>query len=300
MLEPFDLHRPTTLHEAAALLAERPEAALYAGGTELLLLMKARLVHLADLIDLKRIPDLGAIVAEGDGLVVGATVTHRDLERSEVVRAGWPLVAGVAAHVANVRVRNVGTVGGNLVFADPHSDLATLFLVFDATVELVAASGSRVLPLAEFVRGSYETARRPDELLVRVRLRAWPAGTAGVYVKFGLYERPTLGLALALTADGDGRITAARLAVGCVSPRPHRLGAAEAAMVGQTLDALEARGEEIGALAGGAVQPVQDLHGAVDYKRDLTRVFTQRALAVAVARARGRPLEVRYPHAVVV
>ena len=300
MLEPFDLHRPTTLSEAAALLAARPEAALYAGGTELLLLMKSRLVHLADLIDLKRIPDLGALAEAGGDLVIGATVTHRDLERSEVVRSRWPLVAGVAAHVANVRVRNVGTVGGNLVFADPHSDLSTLFLTFDASVQLVAAASTRELPLHEFVTGPYETARRPDELLARVRLRPWPAGTAGVYVKFGLYERPTLGLALALTADGAGRVTGARLAVGCVSARPHRLAEAEQALAGHPLDALEARGEEVAALSGEAVHPVGDLHGAVDYKRELTRVFTRRALAVAVARAQGRPVDAHYPHAVVV
>jgi carbon-monoxide dehydrogenase medium subunit len=300
MLEPFDLHRPTTLSEAAALLAERPEAALYAGGTELLLLMKSRLVHLADLIDLKRIPDLGTLAEHGGDLAIGATVTHRDLERSEMVRARWPLVAGVAAHVANVRVRNVGTVGGNLVFADPHSDLSTLFLVFDATVQLVAAAGARELPLQEFVTGPYETARRADELLARVRLRAWPAGTTGVYVKFGLYERPTLGLALALTTDGAGRVTGARLAVGCVSARPHRIAAAEQALTGHPLDTLESLGERVAALAGDAVQPVGDLHGAVDYKRELTRVFTRRALAAAVARAQGRPLDAHYPHAVVV
>jgi carbon-monoxide dehydrogenase medium subunit len=300
MLEPFDLHRPTTLSEAAALLAERPEAALYAGGTELLLLMKSRLVHLADLIDLKRIPDLGGLVEDADGLLVGATVTHRALERSEVVQDRWPLVAGVAAHVANVRVRNVGTVGGNLVFADPHSDLCPLFLLFDATVQLVAAGGTRELPLAAFVTGPYETARRPDELLTRVRLRRWPAGTAGVYVKFGLYERPTLGLALALTTDGAGRVTAARLAVGCVSARPHRIAAAEEALAGQPLDALAGLAEAVGALAGEAVTPVSDLHGAADYKRELTRVFTRRALAAAVARAQGRPVDAHYPHAVVV
>jgi carbon-monoxide dehydrogenase medium subunit len=209
-------------------------------------------------------------------------------------------VAGVAAHVANVRVRNVGTVGGNLVFADPHSDLSTLFLVFDASVQLVAAVGTREVPLHEFVTGPYETVRRPEELLARVRLRPWPAGTAGVYVKFGLYERPTLGLALALTADHGGRVTGARLAVGCVSGRPHRLPVAEQALVGHRLDALEARGEAVAALAGEAVHPVGDLHGAIDYKRELTRVFTRRALAAAVARAQGRPVEAHYPHAVVV
>jgi carbon-monoxide dehydrogenase medium subunit len=297
VLRAFELHRPATVAEASSLLTARPDATLYAGGTELLLLMKAGLVRPADVIDVKRIPDLGALASADGALAIGATVTHRTLERSPLVRAGWPLVAGVAAHVANVRVRNVGTVGGNLAFADPHSDLATLFLVFDATVRLASAAGAREVALAEFVRGPYETTRRPDEILAEVRLRPWPARTAGVYVKFGLHERPTLGLALALTLDEGHRIAAARLAVGCVSPRPHRIVAAERALVGRPLDGL---GDDVGALAAGAVDPVSDLHGGADYKRELTRVFARRALAAAVARAQGQAVDARYPHAVIV
>jgi carbon-monoxide dehydrogenase medium subunit len=297
MLRSFELHRPATVAEASALLAARPDAALYAGGTELLLLMKAGLLRPTDVVDLKRIADLGGVVAGDDALAIGATVTHRTLERSATVRGRWPLVAGVAAHVANVRVRNVGTVGGNLAFADPHSDLATLFLVFDATVRLASAAGARELPLGDFVRGPYETVRRPDEVLTGVRLRAWPARTVGVYVKFGLHERPTLGLALALTFDAADRIVVARLAVGCISPIPHRVEAAERALVGRPLDGP---GDEVAGLAAAAVDPVSDLHGGADYKRELVGVFARRALAAAVARAQARPLDARYPHAVVV
>ena len=297
MLRPFELHRPATVAEASALLAARPDASLYAGGTELLLLMKAGLVRPADVIDLKRILELGALDDAGGTLAIGATVTHRGLERSAAVRARWPLVAGVAAHVANVRVRNVGTVGGNLAFADPHSDLATLFLAFDATVRLASPAGTREVPLGEFVRGPYETARRPDEVLTGVRLRPWPTRTVGVYVKFGLQERPTLGLALALTLDERERVVAARLAVGCVSPAPHRVDAAERALVDQPLGRLA---DEVAQLAAEAVDPVGDLHGGADYKRELTRVFTRRALRAAAARAQGRPADARYPHAIVV
>jgi carbon-monoxide dehydrogenase medium subunit len=146
----------------------------------------------------------------------------------------------------------------------------------------------------------YQTARRSDELLVRVRLRPWPARTAGVYVKFGLRERPTLSLALALTLDEADRVGAARLAVGCVGARPHRLAEAEGALAGQALGALDGLGEQLGALAAAAVDPVEDLHGSAEYKRELTAVFARRALAAVRARAEGRPVETRYPHAVVV
>ena len=201
MLRPFTLHRPDTADEACALLARLGEdAALYAGGTELLLLMKLGWLRPRHLVDVKRIHELGDLT-DGPRLAIGATVTHRALELSALVRVRCPLVASVARHVANVRVRNVGTVGGNLAFADPHSDLATLFLTLDATVELVSPRGRRELPLADFVRGPWETARASDELLALVRLTPWPVGTAATYIKFGVHERPTLGVAVALQRE---------------------------------------------------------------------------------------------------
>src|SRR5256885_1701437 len=199
--------------------------------------MRLGLLRPRHLVDVKRIRPFDGIT-DGTHLAIGATVTHRTLERSALVRARCPLVASVARHVANVRVRNVGTVGGSLAFADPHSDLATLFLALDATVELVSPRGRRELPLAELVRGPWETARAPDELLALVRLTPWPVGTAAAYVKFGIHERPTLGVAVALRLDGadpggagrsggDVRVVDARVAIGCVGPQPARVPAAE-------------------------------------------------------------------------
>ena len=302
MLRPFTLHRPETAEDACALLATLGEdAAPYAGGTELLLLMKLGLLRPPHLVDVKRIAGFGDI-ADGPSLTIGATVTHRTLERSPLVRARCPLVASVARHVANVRVRNVGTVGGNLAFADPHSDLATLFLTLDATVELVSPRGRRELSLAEFVRGPWETARRPDELLASVRLSPWPTGTGAAYVKFGVHERPTLGIAVALRLDGAGgraRVADVRVAIGCVSPRPMRAEAAEARVNGVAEAEL---GDVTGAMADAAaesVDPADDLHGSAEYKREMVAVFARRALRVAAARARGVEPAARFPHAVV-
>jgi len=302
LLRPFTLHRPETAEDACALLATLGEdAAPYAGGTELLLLMKLGLLRPPHLVDVKRIAGFGDI-ADGTRLTIGATVTHRTLERSPLVRARCPLVASVARHVANVRVRNVGTVGGNLAFADPHSDLATLFLTLDATVELVSPRGRRELSLAEFVRGPWETARRPDELLASVRLSPWPTGTGAAYVKFGVHERPTLGIAVALRLDGAGeraRVADARVAIGCVSPRPMRVEAAEARVNGVAEAEL---GDVTGAMADAAaesVDPADDLHGSAEYKREMVAVFVRRALRVAVARASGAELSASFPHAVV-
>ena len=304
MLRPFTLHRPETAEEACALLARLgDDAAPYAGGTELLLLMKLGLLRPPHLVDVKRIPELSGLT-DGGRLTIGATVTHRALEQSALVRERCPLVASVARHVANVRVRNVGTVGGNLAFADPHSDLATLFLALDARVELVSPGGRRELALDDFVRGPWETVRRPDELLSCVRLAPWPS-RAAAYVKFGVHERPTLGMAVALTVNGgDGRgaarIQDARIAVGCVGPRPMRVAEAEVRLRGVAADQVDDVVGAVGDIAANGVDPADDMHGSGDYKREMVAVFTRRALRAAAARARGVEPMIGFPYAVVV
>jgi carbon-monoxide dehydrogenase medium subunit len=303
MLRPFTLHRPGTAAEACELLARLgDDAAPYAGGTELLLLMKEGLLRPRHLVDVKRLPGFDLLGGDGAALVVGATVTHRTLERSPLVKARCPVMAEVARHVANVRVRNVGTVGGNLAFADPHSDLATLFLALDARVELVSPRGRRELPIADFVRGPWETARASDELLVAVRLTPWPARTAAAYVKFGVYERPTLGIALALLledAQGGARVAEARIAVGCVNPCPARAPGAEARLRGCPVAELEGVSGAVAEAAAASADPADDLHGSADYKREMVAVFTRRALGAATARARGAQPVARYAYAVV-
>lgn len=301
MLRPFALFRPTALPEVIDLLeAHGDDVALYAGGTELLLLMKEGIVRPRGLVDVKRVARLGEIAASGDGLIIGATVCHRDLERSPGAQAGWPLVAGVARHVANVRVRNVGTVGGNLAFADPHSDLATLFLALDGVVTLEGRAGARALALSEFVRGAYETARRPGEVMTSVRLPPWPAGRSAAYLKYGVYERPTLGMAVALTAGAGGGVTGARVAVGCVGPRPRRLVEVEGQIIGRTLDEIEAGAGDLEVAAVREVETMDDRHGSAEYKRAMTGVFLRRALGVVLARARGEEIGVRYARTIVV
>ena len=266
--------------------------------------MKEGLLRPRHLVDVKRIAGLDAI-GDGDGRVVlGATATHRAVERAHLVHERLPIVAAVARHVANVRVRNVGTVGGNLAFADPHSDLATLFLALDATVALASPRGRRTLALDDFVRGPWETARASDELLTSVTIS--PRGRMGAaYVKFGIHERPTLGIAIALRLDASsdgrvGRITDARVAIGCVNPKPARAHDAEARLRGCDVADLEDVVADVAARAAESADPADDLHGSADYKREMVRVFTARALRVAATRARRAADAVpTYPYTVV-
>ncbi|HET8673112.1 MAG TPA: xanthine dehydrogenase family protein subunit M [Thermoleophilaceae bacterium] len=285
-LSPFELHRPGSLAEAGELLERLgDEAAVYCGGTELLLVAKLGLTDFTSLVDVKGIPELRGVSANGE-LRIGAAVTHRELERSETVRSSWPALAGMERDVGNVRVRNTGTIGGNLCFADPHSDPATFLLAAGAEVALRRGAGpERRLAIEEFVRGPYDTALEPAELLVSVHVPRLPAGTPLVHRKISFRERPAITVAVRLDIS-DGGVAAARIAVGSVAARPLRPAGAEDLLRGSELgslgdDELRAAGD----VAAEAVEPMEDLNGSAEYKRQLVRVVTTRALRDAVGEA---------------
>src|SRR5581483_4311268 len=214
-LPPFDLHRASSVEEARELLVRYgDDAAAICGGTELLLLLKLGFAAYGHLVDLKGIEELGGIRAENGALVIGATATHREIERSPLVLERLPALARMEREVANLRVRNVGTLGGNLCFSDPHSDPATFLLALDAEVEV---DGAR-RPLAEFLVGPYEVALEQGQLLHAVRIPLPTAGTRIVHKKLSFHERPAATVACAVRAEG-GTIVEARVAVGSVGPR---------------------------------------------------------------------------------
>jgi carbon-monoxide dehydrogenase medium subunit len=283
-LPPFALHRPRSLDEVEDLLAQHgDEAVVYCGGTELLLLMKLGLAAYPNLVDLKGIPEL-RVLEERDGrLCVGAAVTHRELESSPFVHRLFPALAEMERRVANVRVRSVGTLGGNLCFSDPHSDPATFLLASGAELVCRRGAAERTIPIGEFVRGPYETALGPHELLTEIRIPVLPAGAALVHEKFATHERPALTVSCFVRAE-DGHVAEARIAVGSVSAAPGRVSEAENLLlglpVGSGADQLRVAGE----IAAEAVAPLADLNGSVEYKRNLVRVFVSRCCTTAVER----------------
>jgi carbon-monoxide dehydrogenase medium subunit len=281
MLQPFALEEPASVSEASALLAHYGETArIYAGGTELLLAMKEGLLHYDRLINIKRIPGLAGIALEDGTLCLGAIATHRMLEQAPLVRTHFPTLAWLEAHVANVRVREVGTLGGNLCFAEPHADPGTLLQVYNASVELERQGSKRTLSLEDFFVGPFEVALEPDELLTTIRVPPLPAHTAAAYLKFGFLERPSVGVAVAVTATAAG-VQDVRIAVGCVGPAPRRMRAAEALLSGKELAEARAALEAAGALAGRAAEAVTDLHGSAEYKQYLVGVLLRRAFEQA-------------------
>lgn len=291
MLRPFELHQPTSIEAASRLRAQLGDGStFYAGGTELLLVMKEGLLRYAHLIDLKTIPELDEIRYDGQARAVriGALATHSAIERAPVVREHFPLLADVERTVANVRVKNVGTIGGNLCFAEPHADPGTLFLACDATVRLRGTSGSREISIGEFFRDAYETARAPEEILDEIRLPVLGPHTHGAYLKFGFHERPTLGVALVLTLDPRHEsVREVRVAVGSVHPCPTRLRQVEDRARGRPVREVLATLDEVATAADGEVRPTTDLHGSAEYKQEMVKVFLRRAFRSAAARFNG-------------
>lgn len=281
-LRRFQIHQPRAIAEAAEMLGHYGEKGkLYAGGTELLLAMKHDLLRYEHLVDIKTVPGLDKIETNGSSLRIGALTTHRSIERSPLVRERLAVMAEMEAGIANVRVRASGTLGGNLCFAEPHSDPATLLFALEAKAQIQGKKGERKVSMNQFITGAYETALAQDEILTGVEIPLPAKSQRAAYLKFQIHERPTLGLALVLELDGGGAIAKARAVVGSVSPTPCRSEKADALLVGQRKEVENRLPDAAQALAE-AAEPVDDLEGSAEYKRHLIGVFLRRALAQAL------------------
>lgn len=258
------------------------QAAIYAGGTELLLAMRHRALRYDHLIDLKVVPGLNAIETRDGVIEIGAACTHRTIERSALVREKQPAFAELESQVANIRVRATGTLGGNLCFAEPHSDPATMLLVLGATVRIESARDSREIPIDRLITGAYATHLAPGDILTRIVVPCAKPNHRSAYMKFQIHERPTLGLGLWLETSDDGRTcSAARVGVGCVCPFPSRAPDAEELLTGSRAD-VEKRLPEAAALIADGADLVDDHEGSTEYKRHLIEVFLRRTFHKAL------------------
>jgi carbon-monoxide dehydrogenase medium subunit len=274
----FAYHRPTSLADTWRLLAANPGAALLAGGTDLLVRVRARTVRPPAIVSLRGIPELRGVASEpGGGLRIGAATPVADLLRHAAVVRRFDLLAQALRVMASPQIRNVATVGGNLCNASPCADTAPPLLAYEARVVLRSVRGRRELPLEEFLRGPGETACRPGELLAAVRLPPPPRGARGLFVK---QRRVHLDLALAsvavLVRMRGASCRLARLAAGSVGPTPLRLRAVEALIEGRELTAELAA--EAGALAARSISPITDLRSTAEWRRRIVEVRVRRAL----------------------
>jgi aerobic carbon-monoxide dehydrogenase medium subunit len=280
MITPFILHQPQSIEDACGLLTEHgDDAKLLAGGSELILLLKLGLVRPKHMIDIKRIPGLDEVHFDVDtrALRVGALVTHSALALSNAVKERFPLLVTMEQQVANVRVRNVGTVAGNLCFAEPHADPGTLLLAYGARIKARSSDNERTLEMADFFADYYETTLKRDEIVTEIEIPKLGENFTGAYLRFCPGERPLISVALLVGWSGVAAKDV-RLVLGCVGPMPVRAVEVEQELTGRSRGELIADATEAGQRAALLCDPMEDIWGSKEYKRQIVKTLVARAL----------------------
>ena len=280
LLREVSYARPGTVEEAIALLAEHDGARALAGGQTLLNVMKQRAASPDVLVDLGRLDELRTISVSGAALEIGAMTTLTSLIRSSEVDVTRPILAEVAATVADVQVRNRGTLGGNICVNDPTNHFPPLLVALDASMTVAGVDGERVVPAEEFFVGVFETTVREGELLTKITVPAAGKGTGDGMSGVTLGAHGTyIANAAASIVDGTWRI-----ALGCVGAVPVRASAVESALAAEVDEnGVRAAVEGLGA----TLDPPSDVHASADYRRSLAETSTVRAVLQANERARG-------------
>jgi carbon-monoxide dehydrogenase medium subunit len=282
----YDYHESASVAEALEMLTRYGEDAhLVAGATAFTLLWRQGLLRPGHVIGLRRVASLGGITSAGGGLVVGATVTHRAIERSADVARYCPAMTRTFSSVATVRVRNQATLGGNLAHADPAQDPPPMLMALGASVVATSATGERTIPIDELFVDVFTTSLRADEILTSVRLPALAPGTRATYLKFlpqTADDYATVSVAAALRLAEDGTVADVRIALGACGPTPVRARSVETALNGARPDAR--RIADAASRVDADIEPFDDVRGSSAYKRDMARVWTERALTSLVER----------------
>jgi carbon-monoxide dehydrogenase medium subunit len=283
----FEYHQANSIQEAIEMLGKHEDAKLLAGGHSLLPMMKLRLAQPPMLIDIGRIPGMNAIKAENGSISIGALATHYQIESSDILKKSCPILPEAEYHVADIQVRNRGTIGGNLAHADPASDLPAVALALGAEVRVVGPQGERTITADNFFVDMMTTALNPQEVLTEVRVPALKPGQGAAYVK---HPHPAshyavVGVAAVVTRDAAGNCTGCRVGITGASSKAVRATATEAALAGKPLTP-----ENIAEAANHASDGMDflgDSYASEEYRAHLTRVYAKRALMAAAERAKG-------------
>ena len=281
----FEYHAPSTLAEAISLLDHYgPEASVLAGGQSLIPMMKFQLALPAHVVDINRISGLGGIHEENGVLHIGSLTRESDLDASEMVRSRYPILHDTTAVIADPLVRNMATVGGNLAHGDPANDHPATMMALGAEVVARGPGGERVIPVIDFFQGPLTTALTQGEILTEVRVPTPAAGSGSAYLKLErkVGDYATAGVAVVITLNG-GVCQRAGIGLTNAGPTPVKASAAADFLAGRPLDDETIR--EAARLAAQEAQPTADLRGSAEYKRDMVRVLTGRAIRLALTRA---------------
>ena len=278
---PFEYSSPTQLSEALTLLADGAKP--LAGGMSLVPMMKLRLATPEHVVDIRKIKELNYVRVSPDGVRLGATLSHHQVESSEILRAVCPLLAKTAACIGDVQVRNMGTLGGSVAHADPSADYLAALFALEASVKLASSKGERILGIAEFIVDPFTTAIEPGELLTEIIVPAEQSGTKTTYVKMAQPASgfAMVGVAVRIRRSAQGAIEFVRVGITGVGPTAYRANTVEA-----KLTATKATEADIAAAAAHAADGVEctaDLNASAEYRKHLASVHTARAIRAALA-----------------
>ena len=281
----FEYHAPSTIADAIGLLEGHGDSAkLLAGGHSLVPIMKLRLAEPEVLIDLGQIEGLSGVTDTGDGLSIGPMTTYNQLMTSDLVCSKVAVLAEAAGLVADVQVRNRGTIGGSISHADPAGDMPGVVVALGAEFEATSSRGTRTIAADDMFVDLLTTALSANEILTNIKVGAIPAGTGAAYEKIAnKASRYAIVGVCAVVSVEDGVCTAARVGVTGTGPTAVRAGASESALVGAALDGDSIRAAA--SVAADGIDPLSDVHASGDYRIHLTRVAAERAISRAVARA---------------
>ena len=288
-MKTFEYTAPDSLDEAIALLAKHGDkAALIAGATDMMQRMKIGEAEVPDcIVSLSKLHDLAYINVADGAVAIGALTLLSDIERSEAIQKQYAVLAEAAASIGSPQIRNRGTLAGNVCSASPAADAAVALLALDARVKIAGSDGEKQIDIGDFFTGPRESCLEATQIVTEIALPAkgWSGSS---YQRTGLRRAMdccVASAAAALIVNADGEISDARVALGAMAPTPIRVPAAEEALTGQVVG--EELLAEVAAAASAAAQPISDIRGSAEYRKDLAGVLARRAVATAYKRSRG-------------
>ncbi len=287
MINDFNYLKPGSLKEALAMYAAHEDCKVICGGQSLLIVMRQGMIAPEYVLDIKHVKELDYIKFDAKGgLRLGATTTHREIEKSDVIKKNYPVLVSMENKLASIQVRNWGTIGGNLAHADPAGDPAPVLISLKATIKIGSEKGDRTMPLEEFFVDYFETVM-DHELVLEVQVPAPEPKSGAAYQKFNLLESDMgiVAAAASVTLDAKGACKDVRVVLGNAGPIPKRVTRVEDLLKGKAYD--EALFAEAGKIASEDCEPVADIHSSEEHRRHVLGVLTKRMLKKAWEQARG-------------
>jgi carbon-monoxide dehydrogenase medium subunit len=289
MIHDFNYLKPGSLKEALSMLSEhKDECKVICGGQSLLIVMRQGMVAPEYLLDIKHVKELNYISFDAkDGLKIGATTTHRAIEKSDVIAKNYPVLVAMENKLASIQTRNWGTIGGNLAHADPAGDPGPVLIALKASIKVGGVNGERVLPLDEFFVDYVATQMNEDEIVLEIQVPVPEPKTGTAYQKFNLLDSDMgiVAAAASVTLNDDGTCKNVIILLGNVNSTPIRVKRAEEMLIGKKYD--EALFAEAGKIASEDCEPVDDIHASETHRRHVVGIFTKRMLKKAWDQARA-------------